>query len=79
MLEYLLYQLNLSMLSAMLRGTRFGMECSGSPCDSAEIEDLNLLIVAAQSGEMDTVSADREILERVSLIVDRMHSIEGTV
>ena len=72
MLEYLLYQLNL----AMLTGRRSSTQSADFPCSSAEIEELNRLIIAAGNGSAGCATAAQELIDRVSLIVDRIHFMD---
>jgi len=74
MLEYILYQLNLAMLSATLKGERFSMESCKFPCHAEEIEELNVLILAAGSGEFEDSGDDKEILDRLYNILERFNS-----
>ncbi len=72
MLEYLLYQLNL----AMLRDERLCMESCKFPCEPREIEDLNGLMLAACSEEADCDVTGKELMDRLSQIVDRIHNVD---
>lgn len=70
MLEYILYQLNM----AMLKEGRLNPEPDAFPCGSTEIEELNVLMCAAGSGEIDADTAESEIMARLDGIVERINS-----
>jgi hypothetical protein len=70
MLEYLLYQLNL----AKLRSEGLHLMPTEFPCDPSEIQELNEIIDAAGSGEINTKLAGEVIMDRLALIINRIQS-----
>ncbi|MBT0665517.1 hypothetical protein KI809_14510 [Geobacter pelophilus] len=68
-LEYILYQLNLSMLK--IEHSNVGSV--ELPCKQSELELLNRLIIATT--EEDSPTAAKELGDRMSQIISRFHAV----